>query len=49
MLAATVGGWLAVEKFGLGLNGVFAAMAVGMAVYGCFIAGSLLFRPWRSR
>ena len=49
MLAATIGGWLAVEKFGLGLNGVFAAMAVGMAVYGCFIAGSLLFRPWRSR
>lgn len=49
MLAATVGGWLAVEKLGLGLQGVFAAMAVGTAVYGCFIAGSLLVRPWRTR
>lgn len=45
---ATAGGWFAVEKLGMGLDGVFAAMAVGMAVYGCLIAGSLLVAPWRS-
>ena len=28
--------------------GVFAAMAVGMVVYGCVIAGSLVVAPWRS-
>jgi putative MATE family efflux protein len=42
----TVGGWLAVERLGLGLDGVFAAIAVGMIVYGCSIAGALLVRPW---
>jgi Na+-driven multidrug efflux pump len=46
---ATVGGWFAVEKLGMGLDGVFAAMATGMAVYGCLIAGSLLIMPWRAK
>ena len=45
----TVCGWLAVERLGLGLHGVFAALAAGMFVYGCLIAGPLLIRPWRSR
>ena len=45
---ATAGGWFAVEKLGMGLDGVFAAMAAGMVVYGCLIAGSLLVAPWRS-
>jgi putative MATE family efflux protein len=45
---ATGGGWLAVETMGMGLEGVFAAMAIGMAAYGCLIAGSLLVAPWRS-
>ena len=45
---ATAGGWFAVEKLGMGLDGIFAAMAVGMAIYGCLIAGSLLVAPWRS-
>ena len=45
---ATAGGWFAVEKLGMGLDGVFAAMAVGMVVYGCLIAASLLVAPWRS-
>lgn len=45
---ATVGGWFAVEHLGLGLDGVFAAMAAGIAVYGCLIAGSLLVKPWRA-
>ncbi len=49
VVVATAGGWFAVEKMGLGLDGVFAAMAVGMAVYGCAIAGLLLIAPWRSR
>jgi putative MATE family efflux protein len=46
---ATAGGWFAVETIGLGLDGVFASMATGMAVYGCLIAGSLLIMPWRTR
>jgi putative MATE family efflux protein len=45
---ATAGGWFAVEIMGMGLDGVFVAMAVGMAVYGCLIAGSLLVAPWKS-
>ena len=49
LLAATAGGWLAVERLGLGLDGVFTAIAVGMTVYGCLIAGRLAVAPWRSR
>ncbi|HZB55040.1 MAG TPA: MATE family efflux transporter, partial [Reyranella sp.] len=45
MVATIGGGWLAVEKFGLGLEGVFAAIAVGMAVYGGLMAGLLLLAP----
>ncbi len=45
----TVCSWLAVERLGLGLHGVFAALAAGMFVYGCLIAGPLFVRPWRSR
>ncbi len=48
MMAAIAVGWLAVDN-GLGLAGVFTAMAAGMAVYGCVIAGSLLVAPWRAR
>lgn len=46
MAIATLGGWLAVEKFGLGLDGVFTAIAVGMIVFGGLIAGPLLVKPW---
>lgn len=46
MVATVVGGWVAVEKLDLGLEGVFAAIAVGMAVYGCLMAGLLFIRPW---
>jgi putative MATE family efflux protein len=49
MIATILAGWLAVEKFDLGLEGVFAAIAVGMAVYGGLMAGLLLVMPWRSR
>ncbi len=48
MALATGGGWLAIETMGMGLDGVFAAMAVGMVVYGCLIAGALLVAPWRA-
>ena len=34
MIVATAGGWFAVERLGLGLDGVFAAIAVGMVVFG---------------
>jgi putative MATE family efflux protein len=49
MIVATAGGWLAIEQMGLGLDGVFLAIAAGLTVYGCLIAGSLLVRPWRAR
>lgn len=49
MVVATTGGWLAVETFGLGLDGLFIAIAAGTAAYGCLIAGPLLIAPWRSR
>ena len=50
MLTASAGGWLSVEWLGLGLNGVFAAIAASLALYGGAVAGPLLFRPWaRSR
>jgi putative MATE family efflux protein len=45
----SAGGWLAVERLELGLNGVFAVLGAGMIVYGCLIAGPLLIRPWASR
>jgi putative MATE family efflux protein len=46
MAVATAGGWFAVERLGLGLDGVFAAIAVGMIVFGILIAGPLLVMPW---
>ena len=46
MAIATIGGWLADERFGLGLDGVFSAIAVGMIVFGAMIAGPLLIKPW---
>ena len=48
LVVATAGGWYAGEKMGLGLDGVFSAIAAGLAAYGCLIAGGLLVRPWRS-
>ncbi len=49
LVIATAGGWFAVEKMGMGLNGVFAAIAAGMAAYGCLIAVPLLLSPWGQR
>lgn len=49
MVITTAGGWFAVEKLGLGLDGVFAAIALGLAAYGCLIAGSLLVAPWEAK
>jgi Na+-driven multidrug efflux pump len=49
MIVATAGGWIAVERLGWGLNGVFGAIAASLAVYGCLIGGSLLIRPWGVR
>jgi len=46
MAIAIVGGWLAIEQFGYGLDGVFTAIAVGMIVFGVLIAGPLLLKPW---
>jgi len=49
MLVATVGGWFTIESLGWGLPGVFAAIAVGMIIFGSLIAGPLLVHPWRAR
>jgi putative MATE family efflux protein len=49
LAVATLGGWIAVEKLGWGLDGVFIAIAASLVVYGCVIAGSLFVMPWRSR
>jgi putative MATE family efflux protein len=47
LVVTTTAGWFAVEKLGLGLDGVFTAIALGIAAYGCLIAGPLLVAPWR--
>jgi len=49
MVVATAGGWFAIEHLGLGLNGVFWAMAVSLVLCGGTIAGALQVRPWRAR
>lgn len=49
LAVAAGGGWIAIEKMGLGLEGVFAAIAASLAVYGLLIAGALLLFPWRLR
>ena len=47
LTTATVVGWIVVEKTNLGLDGLFGAVALGIIVYGCAIAGPLLAAPWR--
>ena len=49
MAVTVLAGWIAVEKLGYGLDGVFAAIAMGMAAYGGLMAGLLLIAPWRAR
>ncbi|MBN9091241.1 MAG: MATE family efflux transporter [Reyranella sp.] len=46
LVLATSGGWFASERLGLGLDGVFIAIAVAMFVYGLMIVGPLLVKPW---
>jgi MATE family, multidrug efflux pump len=46
LLVATIGGWFAIDILGLGLDGVFWAIAVGMVSFGAMIAGPLLLKPW---
>lgn len=49
LVVAAGGGWLAVEELGLGLDGVFIAIAASLAIYGLLIAGALLLFPWKPR
>jgi putative MATE family efflux protein len=49
MITAVVAGWIVVEKTNLGLGGLFGAIALGIIVYGCWVAASLLVTPWRER
>ncbi|HZP99236.1 MAG TPA: MATE family efflux transporter [Reyranella sp.] len=46
LVIATAGGWFAVERLGLGLDGIFTAIALGMIAFGALIAGPLLVKPW---
>jgi putative MATE family efflux protein len=46
---AAGGGWFAVEKMGLGLDGIFMAIAASLAIYGLLIASALLLFPWKPR
>lgn len=47
MVTSVAAGWFAVEHTALGLDGVFAAIAVGIVIYGATLAGSLFVKPWR--
>ena len=49
LVVTTTAGWVAVERLGWGLDGVFAAIAFGIAAYGCVVAVPLLVAPWRAR
>jgi hypothetical protein len=49
LILATGGGWFAAERLDLGLDGVFAAIAVAMIVYGLMIAMPLLVKPWGAK
>jgi len=49
LVVTTASGWVAVDWLGWGLDGLFAAIALGIAAYGGLVAGSLLVAPWRSR
>jgi len=49
MIVATAGGWFAVDRLGLGLDGVFTAIAAGIILFGAMIAGPLLIKPWQPK
>jgi putative MATE family efflux protein len=46
---AAGGGWFAIERLSLGLEGVFGAIGASLIVYGGLIAGTLVLAPWRSK
>lgn len=48
MVVATGGGFAAIH-FGLGLDGLFSLVAVGMFCYGAVIAGAMWLVPWKAR
>jgi Na+-driven multidrug efflux pump len=45
LLVAAIGGWLAL-KYGAGLQGVFMAQAVALAIYGVLIASAIAGGAW---
>jgi putative MATE family efflux protein len=49
MITAAVAGWIVVEKTSLGQDGLFGAVGLSIIVYGCWIAGSLVIKPWRAK
>lgn len=49
LVVAAGGGWFASQRLGLGLDGVFVAIAASLALYGLLIGGALLVAPWRGR
>lgn len=47
MAVAVGGGFLLTDWLGLGLEGVFAAVAAGLAIYGVFTAAAVRLSGWR--
>lgn len=48
MIVATLGGWLAVRA-GLGLDGLFTLVGLGIATFGGGLGLSLWLKPWQAR
>lgn len=47
LLAAALGGWVAVHLLGAGLTGLFAAMALALVVFGASVAAAIRAGAWR--
>jgi putative MATE family efflux protein len=47
LVIAGTGGWLAVDRLGAGLDGIFVALAVALVVFGSTIALAVRFGAWR--
>ena len=46
-ILASLGGWLAINYFSIGLNGVFYSAALAMTLYGLILVISLKLGAWR--
>jgi Na+-driven multidrug efflux pump len=49
LVTAAVGGWLATRWLGVGLGGIFAAMAAALVVFGIINVAAVRLGAWRAR